>query len=222
MAQAPKKVIHYVTDPHRFGADSPSWTIGSSRHPPRPPPDYPGPNHYDVPLLPFHTQLSHTIQEREFPDYRTVTTDIDFVEIRKFPDIRSRTIGVDDGTSFVQPSDAPGPSYFPDDYVPKHNYRRHAIASRHDLRPDVIPSPGDYDPTDPGRPSSPVISMKTGAIKRFHDLRRDQVPGPGEYQIGPVLKRAPNWSQKLRVMPGTHCIVKKIELEPWETPKVQI
>jgi hypothetical protein len=213
IVQAPRRVLTFFRDPMSFGAGSPSWTIGSSRHPPRPPPDYPAPCHYDVPLDPFHTQLSHTIRDREWEDYRTVTSDVDLLEIRKFPDVRRATIGVLDGTSYVQPSDAPGPNWFPGDYIPEHDYTSHSISSFHPDPPNLVPGAGAYTPSDPGRPSSAMVSLRSGSLKRFHDVNQDSVPGPGEYQIGPIVRKAPNWAQKLRVMPKSHTPVKTIDLQ---------
>jgi hypothetical protein len=152
-------------------------------------------------------------------DYRTITSDIGLIELRKFPDVRKSTIGIEDGTSFVPPSFTPGPSYFPDDYQPDHNYHHHLIASAHDLMPDYVPGPASYEPNDPGRPSSAIVVMKSGTLKRFHDLKREDFPGPGEYQVGGSVRKAPTWSQKLRIMPKPQYHVNKIELKPWEGAK---
>lgn len=217
-----RKQHYIVRDLTRFGADAPSWTIGGSRRPDKPPPDFPSPDHYDVPLNPCYKKLSHTIQERELMDYRTITSDIDFIDRKEITNVKNATIGSLDGTSFIPKSHSPAPSYHPDDYKPKHNYKQHVIEKKYaPEKRDVIPSPQDYHPTDINRPNTPCYSLPRAPIKRFSDEIKSEVPGPGSYNVGPQVKRAPRWSERLRVMPNKYKRPDKIVIKPWEQGNLQ-
>lgn len=213
-----QKKYHIVKDPNRFGAESPMWTIPSSRHPEKPPPDYPPPGYYDVPLDPFHTQLPHTIREREWIDYSTITSNIELLELSKFPEKKTIHIGNKDNWSWQGKIESPGPSYMPHETTTK----KYKIASKYpELKPDPIPGPSAYEPKDVSRPSSPAFKMPKAKIKRFNDDIDNSIPGPGAYQIGPKLRKAPRWSQRLRVRPRkTRPNTEIVYLKPWETSRV--
>ena len=206
-----------VRDPLRFGADSPSWTIGCSRSATKNPPDSPSPDQYDVPADPYPKRPAHVIQGKETRTTRPITSDIDYIEYRKFPDIKKRTIGVLDGTSFVPKSETPGPSYFPDDVKPKHNYKQHVIELRWpDPKPDQIPNGLKYNPKDPSRPSTPSFTVPKAPVKRFND-EIDDIPGPGSYNVGPQMRRAPRWTERIRVLPSRYRYQRRPPREkPWE------
>ena len=207
-----------IRDLTRFGADTPSWTIGGSRRQPKNPPDYPSPDQYNVPTDPFPARPGHVIQSRETPTSRTLTSDIPYIEHRRFPEFRKCTIGVLDGTSFVPKSETPGPSYFPDDYKPKHNYKQHVIELKRDgPKPDKIPSALEYNPKDPSRPSTPSYSLPKAPVKRFNDDIDDGTPGPGAYNVGPQIRRAPRWTERIRVLPSRYKYQRRPPREkPWE------
>jgi hypothetical protein len=197
---ASRRTPPIVRDRNRFGANSPAWTIGSSRKPPKPLPDTPAPCQYDPPIEACKTQVTHTIQARESPNYGTITTNVEFPDLREFPSPPLVRIHEHDGTSFIPKVSSPGPSYSPSDVRRKHDYTSHKIEELHRVRRSPgTPGPADYEPIDPGRPTSPLFAMPQAPVKRFHDEKVDPTPGPGEYQIGPEVRRPATWTERLRV-----------------------
>jgi hypothetical protein len=218
-----KRKTHYIVrDLNQFGCESPSWTIGGSRHPPKAPPDYPSPCHYDVPSDTFRRGRAATIGERQWPDYTTVTSGIDLPDLHIFPELAKKTFHQLDGTSYVPKSYSPGPSYGPDDYKPRFVYKGHIIAGRHnpiEIECADLPAPWEYHPGDAHRARSPEFSMPRAPIKRFNDEKVEPTPGPGAYQVGTPVRKAPKWAARLRVTPARRTPVPVIRLGNWESVK---
>jgi hypothetical protein len=225
-SSVPKRKTHsIVRDLNQFGCDSPSWTIGASRHPPKPPPDFPSPCHYDIPSDTFQPSRAKTIGDRQWPDYRTVTSNIDLPDLHIFPELAKKTFHQLDGTSYIPRSCSPGPSYGPDDYRPRFIYTAHIIGSRY--RPTMSewaesPAPWTYQPGDAHRARSPQFSMPHAPIKRFNETKIESTPGPGAYQVGPAVRKAPKWAAKLRVPPASKTRLPVILLKSWDLAKATV
>lgn len=206
--------FHYIVkDYNQFGASTPRWTIPSSRKGPKPPPDYPPPGQYDVPLEPFNQKYHHSIQEREITDYRTITSNIDYIYHPYFPKKDSfkhnfvPTVPDDEKKiSFIGKSDSPGPGYNIREVQPRTDYyKKHNIGKHEPPKEPIVessPSPQDYSPVIVSLPRSPAYSFEKivvsdeGKPARPVDLG---TPGPGAYNVGPQVRRPPRWAEKLTV-----------------------
>ncbi|OHT12262.1 hypothetical protein TRFO_18075 [Tritrichomonas foetus] len=227
---ATRKIHYIVKDQNQFGATSPSWTIPSSRKPPAPPPDYPPPGQYDIQSDIFKRQFPHTIQEREFADYSTITSHIDYIDYPKFPgklEIRHNYVPErpPDGEikfSYIPQIDSPGPKYLPGEVQPKHNYRQHNIGEHKvpkEKPVEATPSPAEYTPVHVDMPRAPAYSFDKIVVSDDRLFRRkpEDLPGPGSYNVGPQVRRAPKWTEKIRVYPKRKRNTEPEMIKPWES-----
>jgi hypothetical protein len=179
-----------------FGAYSPQWTIPSSRHPPKPPPDFPGPGHYQVPAHPPDLRYPHVIVQKPVYDDATITSNVDMTTPRRFPGDDTRRIAEWDGIHYYMPIPiSPPPSYNPPVFDPR---RRTTIGpKRKDDPPGPSPGPAKY---------TPVAVLPRSAAFGIPKVQKREVwedppdtPGPGEYETIPQLRKPKRWAGKLRV-----------------------
>jgi hypothetical protein len=178
-----------------------------------------------VPSDTFDRSRAKTIGDRQWPDYRTVTSDIDLPDLHMFPELAKKTFHQLDKTSFIPRSCSPGPSYRPDDYRPRFVYTGHIIEGRH--RPTLFewvdsPAPWAYQPSDAHRSRSPQFSLPHEPIKRFNDQKIEPTPGPGAYQVEPAVRKAPRWTARLRIALPRKTPIPVILLKSWDSARAAV
>jgi hypothetical protein len=197
-----------------FGAFTPQWTIGSSRRPPKPPPDYPGPGKYDPPdHVPADTRYPPAIFPRPVYSDATITSNVDMTTPREFPADNGKTISRLDGSHYYLPMPvSPAPSFSPPVFDPR---RRTTIGPKmKDQPPHFSPGPAKYSPVVVMIPRAPAYGIpKTPKREVFEDP--PDTPGPGTYETIKQLKKPKRWAGKLRVQ--TERIKRKEEgrERPW-------
>jgi hypothetical protein len=176
-----------------FGQTGKTVTIGCSRKPPPPPEEFPGPGAYQVDPKTLYVDLPHLIQNRPESDYRTLTSDVDFLALTPFTR-PSTHIGNRDNVRFFSVNDAPPPTYVVDT---RESLAPLTIGQRF-VRQDVsdAPGPGEY-PVSDTRPGTAGFTIP-------HNPKRELwnpppiTPDPGEYNILPPLSKPKRWAEKLR------------------------
>lgn len=141
--------IDFYVGVSEFGKDAPKIAIGSSRRPPKPPPETPGPGFYDPPMAPKDTRIKIKLSESpQRTPRRPLTANVDYIDAREFPRIRQKCIGVRDGFSYIQPGDGPPCRYIAPSEL---SHRAHRIANRdkpfyYDDLKNNTPGPERYSP----------------------------------------------------------------------------
>lgn len=229
-----RKLHYIVKDINQFGATSPSWTISGSRKDAKPPPDYPPPGHYDVPIEHANKTIPHTIQEREPIDYRTITSNIDYIYNPVFPRkepithnyVQTKPEG-ESKPSFIPPSDSPGPRYYPGEKPARYTYYKQHFIGKHEAPkeqlPEITPSSHDYYPVKVSLPRSPAYSFQRIVVSDDQQRRNVDTgsPGPGAYNVGPQVRRAPKWTDRLRVYtPKSRPVTSEADNRPWDAFRI--
>ena len=183
---------HTVTIP-KFGCYSPRWTIGSSRKAPKHQDTTPGPGEYDVDKSMRSPHVGRCISPRRERNYRTLTSDIDFPNLRQFPAQRRFSVGNRSDTMCCMPAEKTG-EYMGD--LPTLSTRSHKISSRREERPNDNPGPGTYSPEYKPAPMLTTISRRTD--REIFKPAEPDTPGPGSYDLVERL-RTPRWFARMRV-----------------------
>lgn len=193
-----------------FGTHSPRWTIPSSRKTSIPQ-DYPGPGHYQVPHVPIDHRLKHTICVRRDMDTAPLTSNIDCMLEKSFPSIRPMTISSLCGKHFYDRQETPAPVYMPPGMFPK----KLTISQRYKERePENTPGPCEYSPKMVNCKGTPSYSFSKTKFRSFADDIDDN-PGPGAYNVTKPIRRAPRWTEKIRVLPHNYSRIHKEHERPW-------
>jgi len=181
-----------------FGTSTPHWTIPSSRKDPPPPIETPGPGQYQYSTIEKDSKIPHVISNKEERKYESITSTIDYIDVRVFPKIRPVSMGHITGKHFYDQPETPPPTYSPPSTLGK----TVAIRQKHpEKEKDPIPGPASYSPQDPQRRSSPCFSFSKTKSRMLPIEKSDDIPGPGAYNVTPTLRKAPRWTEKLRVKP---------------------
>ncbi|OHS94685.1 hypothetical protein TRFO_39126 [Tritrichomonas foetus] len=188
----------------QFGSFSPSWTIGSSRRPPKAPDETPGPSDYIPKNVNLRKSQEHQITKAFDRNYKTITSDIETPNLReieensprnrRFRQYKSLRIGDRSDTFFYIPSDAPGTIYDTNrSTLSPVGYR---IATRYRDPENTNPGPGAYSPRDV-RPPKMATMARTKSREIFVPAEPD-IPGPGAYDVSPPPRKGARWFKDRR------------------------
>ena len=179
----------------KFGAHSPSWTIGSSRKPPKDEDPTPGPSDYSPVDSKLAMTTGHRICAAYDHDYRTLTSNIETPNLRGNDRYKLKpTIGTRKDTFFFYPTDSPGKIYTSQrSTLSPHGYR---IATRYKDPENKVPGPGAYSPRD----EQPVrlATIDRSRSREIFVPAEPDVPGPGAYDIEQSPRRK-NWYSDKRI-----------------------
>ncbi|EAX93482.1 hypothetical protein TVAG_427100 [Trichomonas vaginalis G3] len=217
----PIRKFHYILkDYSNFGADTPKWTIN-----PRPPTgeieisENPGPGEYEVKPDFLDTKLPHIIRPKPQQSYSSLTSKLDYNVPPAFPENNKITIGQKTGQSYITKVESPDFIYVPPSFGS--NVSTKILEKHDDVKPDLTPGPGHYNPTEL-KTHVPTVSMVKPQNNQKKVSFSHDVPGPGSYNILPPLPPTGHWTDKYREKP--HRKRKNIEnrLTPWEKPKAVV
>jgi hypothetical protein len=190
---APKPMRGHPTRVPAFGCFSPSWTIGSSRRPPRPPLDCPGPADYDTVMSMRSPRGGKSMSWKPAQSDRTVTSDVDVPNIRPFPTPRRLTVGQRSSTFFYYPVDGAATLIVGEPAV---TGRGCTIGRRIPERPNENPGPGAYSPDYSQRPK--LATIDRGLDRDAFKDPDPSLPPPGSYDVqGPI--KTPRWFRNRRI-----------------------
>jgi hypothetical protein len=180
-----------------FGAYSPHWTIPSSRRPPKPENDFPGPGHYEVPPGQQDRGPKYAISPRLTTSDETATSKIDFFRPGGILDATRQTIGPVDGLHYYMPIPvSPAPSYVRRSFDGTKGIT--IGPKRPDIPPNAAPGPGRYSPTDINLLRNPHFEFPR-TVERDPFGKSPDTPGPGAYETAPQPSAPKRWAGKLRV-----------------------
>jgi hypothetical protein len=180
---------HMIRDLDAFGANSPQWTIPSSRHEPKPFFRGPDPCRYNVPRLGCVMIPGSPMSPRPIYSDSTITSSIDTPDIRVYPTNPRKTIGIRKQTIFYEPTDSPGHFFnFKSDGLSK-GLR---IGRRFSRRGEDLPGPGEYSPAWPQTPRLTTVSKARD--RTLWKIREG--PSPADYTI--AEPSTPKWRGAIR------------------------
>ena len=174
-----------------FGKDSTPIMIGSSRKDTTESPRSPGPAAYDTFEL-SRSSPCFSLRSRPEVDYSTVTSNIEFPNIRQYPRKLEKHIGLRNSTQFWQKSDTPAPQLTSTAFdKPKIVIKQKPVEHI-----EETPGPGQYSP----RSKSPMY-LATFSKQKHRDTfntRRSLSPGPAKYNINRSLISNEKWKGAIR------------------------
>lgn len=160
----------------------------------------PGPGQYNPPSDSIYANTRfHSIQSRPVVRYDTISSNIDFRNLRTFPQTRTLSIGARDRNfNFYEEKNTPGPDMPQPDTLQSMSIK---IGMRRSVtEEEILPGPGQYNPK--------VVRRMNGIIpinkqKEREDLWKDEksqsvTPGPGAYDTQKPADPPKRWTNRLR------------------------
>ena len=190
--------IDFYVGVSEFGKDAPKIAIGSSRKPPKPPPETPGPGFYDPPDAPKDSRIKIRLSETPKPNpRRPLTANVDYINAREFPRVLQKCIGVRDGFSYIQPGEGPPCRYMAPSQL---SHQTHRIANKakpfyyDDLRKNT-PGPERYTPLTKNRAQARQCQLLGPKYRDDWLTETEVTPAPDYYNPRRVSEaRAPQFS----------------------------
>lgn len=205
-----RSFIYYPKNLAVFGQDKVAIKIGCSRPPSAPPEEIPGPGAYEIATK--NCTIPHKIQNRPETRYETISTNIDYLDLKPFS--RSSSSAQKRGAirSPYTTNDVPGPTYVPPALID--TGKKITIGKRVSVKYTTdVPGPGEYNPI---RPSTTACSIPRSGQRSLWE-GKEVSPGPGMYDVVPKLKKPKRWASKLRVLPKSRYGTRKEKVDDMDT-----
>lgn len=160
----------------------------------------PGPGQYNPPSDSIYCNTRfHSIQSRPVVRYDTVSSNIDFRNLRTFPQTRTLSIGERDRTfNFYEDKNTPGPDMPQPDTLQSMSIK---IGVRRSItEEDILPGPGQYNPNVVRRPKNiiPINKQKERDDLWKEEKSQSVAPGPGAYDTQKPADPPKRWTNRLR------------------------
>lgn len=160
----------------------------------------PGPGQYDPPSDSIYANTRfHSIQNRPITRYDTISSNVEFRNLRQFPQTRTISIGARDRNfNFYEDQNTPGPDMPQPETLQSMSIR---IGTKRSLSQiDTVPGPGQYNPKIVRRTKGIIpINKQKGRDDIWKDETSQSVaPGPGAYDTQKPADPPKRWTNRLR------------------------